>query len=117
MSSIIADQDLYTQPKINSFDHLAKKPPRERKERKKRKEKENTKEKTIRKTKERKERKREKKGGGHFSSKGEGERECTASRKRRGKPPRATTSRREPPSQPPSSVTRYVAKTAFFSLF
>ena len=38
--SIIADQDLYTQPKINSFDHLAKKPPRERKERKKRKEKE-----------------------------------------------------------------------------
>ena len=90
------------QPKTKSFDDLTNKPPeRKRKERKKRKEKGKPRENQREKEKE----KREKGGEGH-GSKGEGERECTAARERRGKAPRATTGSREPPSQPPSSVTR-----------
>ena len=76
--------------------------------RKEKREKKGRKEKKV-KTKEkprekRKEKKREKKGGGVHGSKGEGERECTAARRGRGKAPQATTGSREPPS--PSSVTR-----------
>ena len=74
---------------------------KERKERKERKVKEK-----LKKNQGRKEKKREKKGGGVHGSKGEGERECTAARRWRGKAPRATTGSRELPSPPPSSVTR-----------
>ena len=94
---------------MSSFVHLAKKR-KERKERKERKVKEK-----LKKNQGRKEKKREKKGGGVHGSKGEGERECTAARRRRGKVLQATTGSREPPS--PSSVTRYVAKTALFRCF
>ena len=60
MLSIIADHYLRNQPKIESFDHLAKKPTeRKRKERKKRKEKEKTKGKTKEKLREKGKEKRE----------------------------------------------------------
>ena len=77
----------------------------ERKEKKEkgRKEKER---KNQEKTKEKKKRKREKLRGEEHGSKGEREREVTAARRGRGKAPRATTGSREPPSPPPSSVTR-----------
>ena len=57
---------------------------KEKREKKRRKEKKG---KTKEKTKEKKEKKREKKGGGVHGSKGEGEREVTAARERRGKSP------------------------------
>ena len=71
---------MYTQPKINSFGHLIKKPPRERKERKKRKEKEKTKGKTKEnpreKGKEKREREREEaRQQGGKKEKGQGSKE------------------------------------------
>ena len=85
------------QPKTKSFDDLTNKPPKERKKGKKEKK---------RKPKRKGKRKREIREGEWPAAKGEGERECTEAREKRGKAPRATTNRREPPSQPPSSVTR-----------
>ena len=76
-----------------------------RKEKREKKGRKKKKGKKLRKNQEKKEKKREKKGGGVHGSKGEGERECTAARERRGKVPRATTNRREPPSPSPTSVT------------
>ena len=87
------------QPKTKSFDDLTNKPPKERKKGKKEKKRKE------KKTKEKKEkRKREKREGEWLAAKGEGERECTASRERRGEAPRATTNRRKPLSPPPTSV-------------
>ena len=88
------------QPKTKSFDDLTNKPPKERKKGKKEKKRKEKKRKPKRKGK----RKREKRKGEWPAAKGEGERECTASRERRGEAPRVTTNRRKPPSPPPTSV-------------
>ena len=80
------------QPKTKSFDDLTNKPPKERKKGKKEKK---------RKPKRKGKRKREKREGEWPAAKVEGERECTASRERRGEAPRVTTNRRKPP---PTSV-------------
>ena len=90
------------QPKTKSFDDLTNKPPRERKKGKKEKKrkgkpKENQRE---------KEKEKREKGGEVAGSQGKGERGTTAARRRRRKAPQATPGSHEPPSQPPSSVTR-----------
>ena len=79
---------------------------REKEEKKKGKEEKKGKKENQGKTKEKKERKRENLRGEGHGSKGEREREVTAARRGRVKAPRATTGSREPPSPPPSSVTR-----------
>ena len=88
------------QPKTKSFDDLTNKPPRERKKGKKEKKRKGK----PRENQREKEKEKREKGGEVDGSKGEGERECTAARERRGKAPRATTNRREPLSPPPTSV-------------
>ena len=71
------------QPKTKSFDDLTNKPPKERKKGKKEKKRKEKK----RKPKRKKKRKREKREGEWPAAKGEGERECTAARRGRGKAP------------------------------
>ena len=94
------------QPTIKSFDDLTKKPPREkRKERKKGKKKKKRKGKPRENQREKEKEKREK-GGEVAGSQGKGERGITATRRRRRKAPQATPGSHEPPSRPPSSVTR-----------
>ena len=93
---------LSNQPKkINSFHHLSKKPPREKRKGRKEKGKKKLKENQREKEKEKRE-----KGGEVAGSQGKGERGTTAARRRRRKAPQATPGSHEPPSQPPSSVTR-----------
>ena len=90
------------QPKIKSFDDLTKKPPREKKKGKKEKKRKENQEKNQRE----KEKEKREKGGEVDGSQGKGERGTTAARRRRRKAPQATPGSHEPPSQPPSLVTR-----------